>query len=97
MQVVAANAALQQPARHTRPEVPTEKIKALAALPEVHHLRLVWMQREPQVAEDLPGIDAGRPTVPLDALPRLPQDVTPTDTVKQRMKPALRGPLCTYA
>ena len=60
MQVVAANAALQQPTRHPRSEVPAEKVKALAALPEVHDPRLVRMQLEPQTAEDLPGRLQGR-------------------------------------
>ena len=39
MQVVAADAALQPPAPHTRPEVPAEKVKALPTFPEVNRLR----------------------------------------------------------
>jgi hypothetical protein len=40
-------------------------------------------------------IDAGRTPVSLHPSPRLPQDVTPADTVKQRVETTIREPLCT--
>src|ERR1039458_1907290 len=44
LEVVAANAALQHPTRHAGSEVAAEEVKALPALSEVNHLRLLRMQ-----------------------------------------------------
>ncbi len=63
MQVVAANAALQQPARHAGSEMAAEEVKALPTLTEVHDPRLLRMQLQPQRGQDLPS-QSGAPPAP---------------------------------
>jgi hypothetical protein len=44
VQVVAANAALQHPTRHTGSEVAAEEVKAFPTLTEINYFRLLRMQ-----------------------------------------------------
>ena len=65
MQVVAADAAFQQPARHAGSEVAAEEVKAFPTLSEVNDPRLLWMQLQPQTGQDLPGQRKDRPRLVL--------------------------------
>ena len=55
LEVVAADAALQQRTRDAGMEVAAQEVEALPALPQVDHPRLVGMQRKPQPGQDAPA------------------------------------------
>src|SRR5258708_8545839 len=68
VQVVADNPLLlPQLPRHPGAEMAAEEVQALPASPEVHHLRLIRVQPQPQPGEDLPHPVQRRPGLPLRA------------------------------
>ena len=52
MEVVAADAALQQPTRHTGMEVAAQEVETLATITEVNDLRLVRVQLKAESGQD---------------------------------------------
>ena len=54
-----------QPARHPRTEVTPEKIQAFPAFPEVNDLRLVRVQLQPEIGENVSHRVQSRPGLPL--------------------------------